>query len=205
MTIFEFNPRFHNEDKWSGASIDKESPWCLAISDCICHYHNRFVEIPCFKKYCEWPLTRYQFEKSWCEEYRKGFSIYEEYLANEPKVEYFEQEDCSYYGLKNTDGTLTFAYQNDEYIFIVHIKSGYYLDNASTPEGFGCIINKHTNEMHCVALGEDDGNYWGNYDIEFDKLAEFDWGIVSMVVNEMKSEVFRDKEALVEAIFNLVK
>ena len=38
MTVFEFHPRFTNEDDWSGASVDKESPWCLAISDCIWNY-----------------------------------------------------------------------------------------------------------------------------------------------------------------------
>lgn len=105
----------------------------------------------------------------------------------------------------NTDGTLTFAYQNDTYIFITHISSESYRVNADTPEGFGCIINKLTNEMHCVALGEDDGNYWGDHDIDLLAIRNFEWGIVTTIVNEMNESLFWNKEQLIEKIFNLSK
>lgn len=207
MTVFEFFPRFHDKDNWSCASVDKESPWCLAISDCIWHHEGRFYNYEKLYRVCDWPLTPYEFASKGYSYWKKGYKTYKEYIenCNNPEVVYDGYEDCCYYGLKNTDGTLDFAYQNDEYVFIIHIESGCYLDNTSTPEGFGCVISKLTNEIHCVALGEDDGNYWGDHDIEFNELTEFDWGVISMIVNEMKSELFWDKEALIETIFNLAK
>lgn len=202
MTVHYFNPRFTNEDDWCCSSVNKISPWCLAISDCIWNYMYRFYDIECNVKTCEWPLTRDQFNQKWWKGYRKGFKTYEEYIASNPKVEYKIYQDNQFYGLKNTDGTCTFAYQNVEYVFIIHIKSDFFKKTTNTPEGFGCVIDKTTNEIHCVALGEDDGNYWGDNDIDIDMLNEFDLGIITSIINEMSNNLFVDKSKLIEYIFN---
>jgi len=204
MTVHEFNPRFTNEDNWSCSSVDKNSPWCLAISDCLWHYMFRFYNIDCEVKCCEWPLTEYTFNYQKRSKYYKiDFKTYEEYLASNPKVNYYTYVDNQFYSLKNTDGTCDFAYQNNEYVFIIHITSGYY--NEPHSEGFGCIINKITNEIHYVALGEDDGNYWGDHDIDYNELNEFEIGYVSSVINEMNDNLFINKESLIEKLFDMSK
>lgn len=209
MTVFEFHPRFTNEDDWSCASVDKRSPWCLAISDCLWHYMYRFYDIKCEVKICEWPLTKYTFDYRKTSAWHKGeldmFNTYEEYLASRPTVKYDTYVDNQFYGLKNTDGTCDFAYQDDEHIFIIHIHSGDYLDKCKHSEGFGCIINKLNNEIHCVELGEDDGNYWGDHDITLEEMADWEWMYVTQVVNDMDNKLFWNKEKLIEKIFNLAK
>ena len=205
MTVFEFYPRFDNKNDWSCASVDKESPWCLAISDCIWHHEGRFYDYDKMERYCYWPLTPYEFKIKGYDYWKKGYKTYDEYIKNcaNPEVKYIEGPEPCYYGLVNTDGTLTFAYQNDAYVFITHITS-YYLRHPYG-EGFGCVINKMNNEIHCVALGEDDGNYWGDHDIDINLLNEYDLGIITSVINEMKNEKFTNKEELMEKIFNLAK
>lgn len=209
MTVFEFHPRFTNEDDWAGASVDKQSPWCLAISDCLWHYMFRFYDIKCEVKTCEWPLTKYTFDyykTSKCHyEELDNFNTYEEYLASNPIVKYDTYIDNQFYGLKNTDGTCDFAYQDNEHIFIIHINRGGYNTNCKHDEGFGCVINKYNNEIHCVELGEDDGNYWGDHDIPMEEMADWEWMYVTQIVNDMNNNLFWNKEKLIEKIFNVAK
>lgn len=209
MTVFEFHPRFTNEDDWACRSVDDRSPWCLAISDCIWNYMFRFYEIECEVKTCEWPLTEHEFnfnkKSKFYRESVKDFNTYEEYLASYPKVKYDTYIDNQFYGLKNTDGTCDFAYQDNEHVFIIHIHNGSYRTNCKHDEGFGCVINKLTNDIHCVELEEDDGNYWGDHDIPLEKLEDWEWMYVTQIINEMKEEQFTNKETLIEKIFNLSK
>lgn len=189
MTVKEFTPRFTNENNWACCSVDDSSPWCLSISDCIWDYMDRFYDIECEVRYCEWPLDRRQFESGWYKERKLGCSTYEEYLKKDPKVIYDSYPDVQFYGLLQTDSTCDFAYQNEEWIFIIHI-DGY--------EGFGCVIGKQSQEIHCVRLAEDDGNYWGDHDILGSDLSDYDWGIIGSVVNDLN---FPDKEKIIEKIF----
>lgn len=205
MTVFEFYPRFNNKNNWCCSSVDKENQWCLAISDCIWYHESRFYEYEKIYRTCSWPLTPYEFNGKGYTYWKNGYKTYDEYIkycAN-PEVVYDGYDDCCYYGLLNTDNTLTFAYQDDEHVFIIHITSYYW--NHPYSEGFGCVINKNTNEIHCVALGEDDGNYWGDHEISFNDLNEFEYGIVTSVINDMNEELFWNKEKLIEIIFNLAK
>ena len=210
MTVFEFHPKSINEDDClhTYKEEEEESPWCLVISDCLSHYMNRFNDIKCEEKLCEWPLTEYQFKyykTSKCyKSIVKDFDTYTDYLATNPLVEYYTDIEGQFYGLVNTDGTLNFAYQNSKCIFIVHITNmGFY--DGEWHEGFGCIINKFTNEIHCVRLGEDDGYYWGDHDIPLEDMFDWEWMYVTQVVNDMDNKLFWDKEKLIEKIFNLAR
>ena len=89
--------------------------------------------------------------------------------------------------------------------FIIHINNGGYNTNCKHDEGFGCVINKLTNDIHCIELGEDDGNYWGDHDIPLEEMEDWEWMYVTQVINEMKEEQFTNKEKLIEKIFNLSK
>lgn len=206
MTVQEFNPRFTNEEDWACRSVDDSSPWCLAISDCIWNYMFRFYEIECEVKTCEWPLTEYSFnyckKSKFCRDKVKNFKTYQEYLASDPKVEYSTYIDNQFYGLKNTDGTCNFAYQNEDWIFVIRIKSDGWRSNTKNQEGFGCVIGKETGELHCVSLGEDDGNYWGDHDIPENELKDYDWGYVTSVINNLS---FPTKSYIIEKIFRIVK
>jgi len=177
MTVQEFNPRFTNEEDWACCSVDDSSPWCLAISDCIWNYMFRFYDIETKVKWCKWK-------------------------ENEGVVEYLEFPDNQFYGLKDTDGTCNFAYQNEDWIFVIRIKSDTWKNNTKNQEGFGCVIGKETAELHCVSLGEDDGNYWGDHDISEDELADYDWGYVTSVINNLS---FSTKPYIIEKIFKIVK
>lgn len=207
MTVREFSPRFTNEDDWACRSVDDRSPWCLAISDCCWQYMDTFYDIKCEVKICNWPPTLYHFNhcRNYYKKEFKGFNTYEEYLKSDPKVEYSTYIDNQFYGLKNTDGTCDFAYQNNEWIFIIHIDDRYWQKNIRHCEGFGCVINKLTNEIHCVELGEDDGNYWGDHDILLEDMYDWEWMYVTQVVNDMNEKLFWNKEKLIEKIFNLSK
>jgi hypothetical protein len=106
-------------------------------------------------------------------------------------------------------GTCNFAYQNSEYIFIIHIDpvcySQSYGDKRHSSElfweGFGCVASKENpGEIHLVALGEDDGNYWGDHDIGYEILDEYDYGKISEIINELE---FPEKDKIIEKLFEL--
>ena len=177
MTVQEFNPRFTNKEDWACCSVDDSSPWCLAISDCIWNYMFRFYDIETKVKWCKWK-------------------------DKEGVVEYSEFPDNQFYGLKDTDGTCNFAYQNEDWIFVIRIKSDGWKNNTKYEEGFGCVIGKETGELHCVSLGEDDGNYWGDHDIPESDLMDYDWGYVTSVINNLS---FPTKSYIIEKIFKIVK
>lgn len=190
MTVFDFIPNY-----------DGSSDWCKMVSDCLDAY-----EAICGSDkypgqiYCRWPITdRNMFydHKKWGVRYLKGYSSFEDYMSSNPKVVYEMDFDQFISNIRNTDGTLDCAFQNEKYLCYTHIGNSKYFDK----EGFGCVINKMTNEIHFVALGEDDGNYWGNYEIEIDELSSYEISLISSVVNHLPSDLFWDKEKLIDLLF----
>jgi hypothetical protein len=203
MTVFEYDPQWTVENNGACCSVDKQSPWCLKLSECIYEYEGRFSRNEAMVKYCEWPLTVNQFNKSYWRHKRNNFRTYEEYIASSPKVEYTYYWDQGFYNLRNTDNTLTFAFQNDEYIFFIHITSLF--ENYYNDCGFGCVINKYNNDIHCTKLCEDDGNWWSDHDIDYDEMAAYEWSLVTAVVNDLPESIFNNKESLIEKLFTYGK
>ena len=132
---------------------------------------------------------------------KQGFKSYEEYLKSNPKVKYEFYYDQGFYNLLSTDNTLNFAFQNDENIFIVHLGFELYYNDW----GFGCIINKYNNDIHCMKLGEDDGNWWADHEIDINDLAAYEWSLVTAVVNDLPESLFNNKESLIEKLFTYGK
>lgn len=121
MTVFEYDPQWTVEDNGTCCSVDRTSPWCIMLSECIYEYEGKFSNGTAGVKFCRWPLSAEQFKRPWYKEERKGFKSYEEYLKSNPKVKYEFYYDQGFYNLLSTDNTLNFAFQNDENIFIVHL------------------------------------------------------------------------------------
>ena len=201
MTVFEYDPQWTVENNGACCSVDKESPWCLMLSDCIYEYEGRFSNGTAGVKYCKWPLSEYQFKQAWYKKERKNCKTYEEYLKLNPKVEYEFYCDQGFYNLRNTDGTLNFAFQNDENIFIIHLGFEIYYNDC----GFGCVINKYNNDIHCTKLCEDDGNWWSEHDITYDEMSAYEWSLVTAVVNDLPESIFNNKESLIEKLFTYGK
>ena len=201
MTVFEYDPQWTVKDNGVCCCVDKESPWCLMLSDCIYEYEGRFSNGTAGVKYCKWPLSEYQFKQAWYKKERKNCKTYEEYLKLNPKVEYEFYCDQGFYNLRSTDGTLNFAFQNDENIFIIHLGFEIYYNDC----GFGCVINKINNDVHCVRLGEDDGNWWAENDISIDEMSAYEWSLVTAVVNDLPESIFNNKESLIEKLFTYGK
>lgn len=201
MTVFEYDPQWTVKDNGACCCVDKESPWCLMLSDCIYEYEGRFSNGTAGVKYCKWPLSEYQFKQAWYKKERKNCKTYEEYLKLNPKVEYEFYCDQGFYNLRSTDGTLNFAFQNDENIFIIHLGFEIYYNDC----GFGCVINKINNDVHCVRLGEDDGNWWAENDISIDEMSAYEWSLVTAVVNDLPESIFNNKESLIEKLFTYGK
>ena len=201
MTVFEYDPQWTVKDNGACCCVDKESPWCLMLSDCIYEYEGRFSNGTAGVKYCKWPLSEYQFKQAWYKKERKNCKTYEEYLKLNPKVEYEFYCDQGFYNLRGTDGTLNFAFQNDENIFIIHLGFEIYYNDC----GFGCVINKINNDVHCVRLGEDDGNWWAENDISIDEMSAYEWSLVTAVVNDLPESIFNNKESLIEKLFTYGK
>lgn len=201
MTVFEYDPQWTVENNGACCSVDKQSPWCLMLSDCIYEYEGRFSNGTAGVKYCKWPLSEYQFKQAWYKKERKNCKTYEEYLKLNPKVEYEFYCDQGFYNLRSTDGTLNFAFQNDENIFIIHLGFEIYYNDC----GFGCVINKYNNDIHCTKLCEDDGNWWAENDISIDEMAAYEWSLVTAVVNDLPESIFNNKESLIEKLFTYGK
>jgi hypothetical protein len=201
MTVFKYDPQWTVENNGACCSVDKESPWCLMLSDCIYEYEGRFSNGTAGVKYCKWPLSEYQFKQAWYKKDRKNCKTYEEYLKLNPKVEYEFYCDQGFYNLRSTDGTLNFAFQNDENVFIIHLGFEIYYNDC----GFGCVINKINNDVHCVKLGEDDGNWWAENDINIDEMSAYEWSLVTAVINDLPESNFLNKESLIEKLFTYGK
>lgn len=201
MTVFDYDPTWTVADNGACCSVDKESPWCLMLSDCIYEYEGKFSYDTPGVKVCYWPLTKNEFKCAWNKRFRNNCQTYEEYLKNDPKVIYEYYYDQGFYNLRTTDGTLNFAFKNDRYIFIIHL--GFEINYNDC--GFGCVIDRIDNEIHCVALGEDDGNWWGDHDITYDEMSAYEWSLVTAVINDLPESEFFNKESLIEKLFTLGK
>ena len=201
MTVFDYDPTWTVYDNGACCCVDKESPWCLMLSDCIYEYEGRFSNGTAGVKYCKWPLSEYQFKQAWYKKDRKNCKTYEEYLKLNPKVEYEFYCDQGFYNLRSTDGTLNFAFQNDENVFIIHLGFEIYYNDC----GFGCVINKINNDVHCVRLSEDDGNWWAENDINIGEMSAYEWSLVTAVINDLPESKFLNKESLIEKLFTYGK
>lgn len=197
MTVFDFIPYFdvnHTDDR---------SRWCQIVTDCLDGYEAicGSSDYP-GQRYCIWPiLDRKEFsrQKKWGR--LDGYESFEQYQESGPEVVYYMDYDQFISNVRNTDGTLDCAFQDNRFLCYVHIGGSRFFSE----EGFGCVIDKFTNEMHCVLLGEDDGNYWGDEDIDIGELSGYEVSLISSVVNHLPPSDFWDRDGIIDRLWKMRK
>lgn len=101
-----------------------------------------------------------------------------------------------YYGVVEDENTVTVLCIGS---CLGYTSYQYSLENLS--EGFGVVVNKFTNDITLVALGEDDGNYWGCKEIPYENLTKYDRNEVIRIVNDIPSNHFYNKNELIQKLW----
>lgn len=198
MTVFDYIPNYEGYS-------DRYSKWCNMVSACLDEYEalSGSYKYP-GKIYCEWPITDKKMfldYKKWGSFKTRGYSTFEEYRDRNNMVEFEVDFDQFISNIRNTDGTLDCAFQNERYLCYVHIGDSKHFSEL----GFGCIIDKFNNDIHYIALMEDDGNYWGDYDITENDLSGYEVSLISSVVNHLPSSCFWDKDGIMDKLWEISK
>ena len=60
---------------------------------------------------------------------------------------------------------------------------------------------KNENDIVLVALGEDDGNYWGDYELPYERLSRYDRNEVIRIVNDIDESHFWNKDELIKKLW----
>ena len=194
MTIYQterpFNYKLHKD--LVGGSVDKRSENCVRVSmhlyECLGHHlgHNE-------KNYGYSPKTWMYIDKDGNITIEKGDSFGMNDLYS--LLDNFN----SYYGAVNDGYYLTILSVGSSLTHIP-IKDGWYNQDTMSV-GFGVVINKLTNDIVLVALGEDDGNYWGSHEIPYENLSKYDRNEVIRIVNDVDEIHFWNKQELIEKLW----
>ena len=194
MTIYQsetpFNYKIYKE--WVCSSVEKRSENCVRVSmclyECLKHHlgHN-------YKNYGYSPKTWMNIDKDGNVTIEKGDSFGMCHLYS--LLDNFN----SYYGAVNDGDYLTILSVGSS---LTHKpkKDGWFNDETMS-EGFGVVINKLTNDIVLVTLGEDDGNYWGSHEISYGYLSKYDRNEVIRVVNDVDGSHFWNKQELIEKLW----
>lgn len=169
----------------------------------------------CKKTISWWPLTKEMFSKKYWRKYlKKNYINYEEYQRSEEYVVIYEEDNddgmCSLYSLLDNFHSYIGAFKWKEYIIILSVGSSYthnyksdgYYNLDTLSEGFSVIINTKTNGITLIALGEDDGNYWGEKTVPYSNLSIYDKGVISSIINDIDETNLKNKEKLIEKIIS---
>lgn len=194
MTIYQterpFNHKIYKE--WVYNSVYKRSENCVRVSmhlyECLEHHlgHNK-------KNYGYSPKTWMYIDKDGNVTIEKGDSFGMNDLYS--LLDNFN----SYYGAVN-DGDYITILSVGSSLTNRPIKDGWYNQDTMSV-GFGVVINKLTNDIILVALGEDDGNYWGSHEVPYENLSKYDRNEVIRIVNDVDESNFWNKQELIEKLW----
>ena len=106
----------------------------------------------------------------------------------------------SYYGAVEDDETLTILSVGSSLTHRPRNDGGFNKETMS--EGFGVVINKMTNDIVLVTLGEDDGNYWGDHELPYERLSRYDRNEVIRIVNDIDESHFWNKDKLIKKLWH---
>ena len=104
-----------------------------------------------------------------------------------------------YYGAVEDDNTLTIISLGSSLTYNPK-KDGWH-NQKTMSEGFGIVINKLTNDIVLVTLGEDDGNYWASHEIPYENLSKYDSNEVISIVNDVDESHFWNKQELIKKLW----
>ena len=194
MTIYQTETPFNHKKykEWVCNSVEKRSENCVRVSmclyECLQHHlgHND-------KNYGYSPKTWMNIDKDGNVIIEKGDSFGMCHLYS--LLDNFN----SYYGAVNDGDYLTILSVGSSLTYRPN-KDGWYNENTMS-EGFGIVINKLTNDIVLVTLGEDDGNYWGSHEIPYENLSKYDRNEVIRIVNDVDESHFWNKQELIEKLW----
>ena len=194
MTIYSYlTPFIFEEEKsdWHCSCVDMSSEYVVRVDECIriCAYN--FMGGYKKDEYDSYCLKSYRsIEKD-------GTVKIMNYCAQgyENLLDNFRM----YYGAVEDDDTLTIISLGSSLTHRPN-KDGWYNQNTMS-EGFGVVINKLTNDIVLVTLGEDDGNYWGSHEIPYENLSVYDRNEVIRIVNDVDESHFWNKQELIEKLW----
>ena len=194
MTIYQIETPFNykEEKECSCSSVDIRSESCVRVSTCLyeCLEHHLGHN---YKNYGYSPKTWMDIDKDGNVTIEKGDSFGMCHLYS--LLDNFN----SYYGAVNDGDYLTILSVGSS---LTHKPKTYGWFNYETmSEGFGVVINKLTNDIVLVTLGEDDGNYWGDHEIPYGFLSKYDRNEVIRIVNDISESHFWNKQELIKKLW----
>ena len=194
MTIYHYLEPFIFEEQNSNyfcSCVDMKSEYVVRVDVCIglCYWY--FMGCGKYDEYSNFSLKKYKSIN------KNGDIIIEDFCPQgyENMLDNFN----SYYGAVEDDNTLTIISLGSS---LTHnpIKHGWY-NQETLSEGFGVVIDKLTNNIVLVTLGEDDGNYWASHEIPYKNLSKYDRNEVIRIVNDVNENHFFNKQDLIKKLW----
>ena len=194
MTIYQIETPFEykKQKEFTCSSVDKRSESCVRVCMCI----NE-----CLKHHLGHDSNNYGYSSpKWKDIDKEGNVITQQGDSFGMCPSYSLLDNFhSYYGAVNDGDYLTILSVGSS---LTHnpIKDGWF-NKETMSEGFGVVINKLTNDIVLVTLGEDDGNYWGDHEIPYKNLSKYDRNEVISIVNGIDESHFWNKEELIKKLW----
>lgn len=194
MTIYQTETPFNYKEykEWVCNSVNKRSENCVRVSMCL---------YECLKHHLGHNDENYGYSP------KKWMNIDKDGNVTIEKGDSFGM--CHLYSLLDNFNSYYGAINDGDYLTILSVgsslthipnKNGWYNQNTMS-EGFGVVINKLTNDIVLVTLGEDDGNYWGSHEIPYENLSKYDRNEVIRIVNDVDESHFWNKQELIEKLW----
>lgn len=194
MTIYQIETPFNYKEQkeWVCRSVDVRSENCVRVSICI---------YECLKHHLGHNTDNYGYSpQTW------------KYIDEEGNIT-VEQGDsfgmCDLYSLLDNFHLYYGAVNDGDYLTVLSVgsslthkpmKDGWFNEETMS-EGFGVVINKMTNDIVLVTLGEDDGNYWGDHELPYERLSRYDRNEVIRIVNDIDESHFWNKDELIKKLW----
>lgn len=194
MTIYKYSEPFNYKEQteYCGISVITYSESCVRVNICLWE---------CLSNYLGHKLDNYNYSpQTWMD------------IDNDGNVTITPRDFCgmcqlyclldnfnSYYGAVEDEETLTILSVGSSLTHQPRKDGWFNLETMS--EGFGVVINKLTNDIVLVALGESSGNYWGKCKIPYRNLSVYDRNEVIRIVNDVPRDHFWNKDKLIEILW----
>ena len=195
MTIYKYLQPFiykNESSDWHYSCVDRSSEYVVRVDECIrvCYWY--FMGNGKLDKYGNYSSKKYK-------RLDKNGNI--EIMDISPQgYENLLDNFNSYYGAVEDDETLTILSIGSSLTHRPRKDGGFNKETMS--EGFGVVINKMTNDIVLVTLGEDDGNYWGDHELPYENLSVYDRNEIIRIVNDIDESHFWNKDKLIKKLWH---
>ena len=194
MTIYKYSEPFNYKEQieYCGASVDTYSESCVRVNMCLWE---------CLRNHLGHNHDNYNYSpQTWMNIDKDGnVTVVPGDSCGMCQLYCLLDNFSSYYGALEDEETLTVLSFGSSLTHQPRKDKWFNLETMS--EGFGVVINKLTNDIVLVVLGEDDGNYWGDHEVPYKNLSVYDRNKVIGIVNDVPEDHFWNKDKLVEILW----